>query len=223
MEVRPTEVPILVSDSQWARVAPLLRQLDAAAGASTELSRAVLSALLYLAFTGYDRAELPAGYPPAGLVQETYTRWQRSGLLDLLSGVLLVQLAARGEQPESTEAAVTSGRVLVVDDDPDIRAIVRLVLEEEGYAVVLASNGQEALIRVAEDRPRLVLLDLTMPVMNGWQCNNWLQDTVPDLPVIFMSAGLRARQEAEAHRAAGYLSKPFDLAELVSTVRRLAS
>ena len=58
--------------------------------------------------------------------------------------------------------------VLVVEDDPDVRSALNDLLEAEGYEVETASNGKEALERLAEHRPGLVLLDLMMPVMSGW-------------------------------------------------------
>src|SRR5688500_15806012 len=62
-----------------------------------------------------------------------------------------------------------SGKVLVVEDDPQIREVIAEVLTDEGYAVQTAENGREALQRLHESRPCVMLLDLMMPIMDGWQ------------------------------------------------------
>lgn len=110
--------------------------------------------------------------------------------------------------------------VLVVDDDPGIREFIRVALQGEGYRVVTAPNGLRALEAMAERPPAVVLVDLMMPVMDGWQFHARVRETNPEVPVVFMTAGARARAEAEAHRAAGHLSKPFDLDDLIDTVAR---
>jgi CheY-like chemotaxis protein len=115
-----------------------------------------------------------------------------------------------------------AGHVLIVDDDPDIVAVIRMTLDDEGYSIATANNGVQALERVQERRPEVVLLDLTMPVMNGWQFNDRLREIEPHIPVIFMTAAFRARAEAEAHHAAGFLAKPFDVDDLIDTVARFA-
>lgn len=62
-----------------------------------------------------------------------------------------------------------SQHILVVDDDADIRAVLQAVLESDEFTVATAADGHEALARITEDRPRLILLDLQMPVMSGWE------------------------------------------------------
>jgi putative nucleotidyltransferase with HDIG domain len=116
-----------------------------------------------------------------------------------------------------------SDRILVVDDDPFIRDIVTEVLQDAGFLVVAATNGKEALDQIARVRPQLVLLDLQMPDIDGWQVQAWMRRFEPDTPVVFMTAAPRARVEAEAHNAAGYLAKPFDLDRLLQTVARFAN
>ncbi|MFN8559885.1 MAG: response regulator [Dehalococcoidia bacterium] len=108
--------------------------------------------------------------------------------------------------------------VLVVDDDPGIRAFISTLLDGEGYRVVVAEDGRHALACVAEQRPDVILLDLAMPVMNGWEFHNALRGMALSIPVIFMSAGYNARSEAEAYGAAGFLSKPFEVDDLLHVV-----
>lgn len=110
--------------------------------------------------------------------------------------------------------------VLVVDDDPDIRRVLTEVLEDEGYRVITASDGQRALDLIGAETPGLVLLDLQMPILNGWEVLARLREQHVPVPVVFMTAGMRARDEAQLHGADGYLAKPFDLFELVRVVAR---
>jgi len=126
-------------------------------------------------------------------------------------------------QPESSARRVRLGpHVLVVDDDPDILQAIRQTLGDEGYSVATATNGLQALERIRERRPAVVLSDLTMPVMNGWELNERLKEQGLGIPVVFMTAAFRARAEAEQHGAAGYLAKPFDIDDLLDTVARFA-
>lgn len=116
--------------------------------------------------------------------------------------------------------------VLVVDDEPDIRRLVGDALRLEGYQVRTAGNGQEALQRVAEEWPDLILLDLTMPVMDGRQFCSVLARAVPQsgrgghIPVVLLSADRHLRERAAELGAAGYLVKPFDLDDLLAAVQR---
>jgi CheY-like chemotaxis protein len=112
--------------------------------------------------------------------------------------------------------------VLVVDDEVDIRQAVAEVLTDEGYQVCSAADGAEALDQLHAFRPNLVLLDLMMPGMNGWEFRA-AQRGDPDpavakTPVVVLSAlGREGAIEADA-----YIQKPFDLEDLLSAVRRLA-
>ena len=114
------------------------------------------------------------------------------------------------------------GPILVVDDD-DIRELVALVLADEGYEVATAPDGRQALDLIARQPPCLVLLDLNLPVMSGWEVHAHLRQAAPALPVVYMTAGGIAREEARRHAAAGYLAKPFDLTDLLATVARFVS
>jgi CheY-like chemotaxis protein len=78
--------------------------------------------------------------------------------------------------------------VLVVDDDDDIRLTLVQILREEGFRACEARNGLEALERILEEEPDLVLLDLLMPVLDGWQVLETLRNARPNLPVVVLSA-----------------------------------
>lgn len=107
--------------------------------------------------------------------------------------------------------------ILVVDDHQSVRECVRLVLQDAGYEVDAAANGEEAMARVAATRPDLVLTDIEMPVMDGRELACRLRSAAPGIPVIFMSAA-SARAEAEVQGAADYLEKPFTIEQLLATI-----
>jgi DNA-binding response OmpR family regulator len=110
--------------------------------------------------------------------------------------------------------------VLVVDDERDIREAVAEVLKAEGYEVIDARDGAEALLQLRAHHPAVVLLDLMMPGMNGWEfCAARKRE--PDLdriPIIVISA----LGKVSGIDAAAFLQKPFELDTLVSTVRHYA-
>ena len=109
--------------------------------------------------------------------------------------------------------------VLVVDDESDIRLAVAEALASEGFEVLDASDGAEALEKARAFHPDLVLLDLMMPRMDGWEFRRAQKHdpAVSDIPVVVLSAMGPDSLEAE-----GYVGKPFDVDELVSAVRRYA-
>jgi two-component system, chemotaxis family, chemotaxis protein CheY len=112
--------------------------------------------------------------------------------------------------------------VLVVDDDPDILQTLALCLSTEGYRVLMAANGQEALDVLARDKPACVLLDLMMPVMDGWQFVSELETRGwRRMPILVLSADRAVQQHSAKLRAEAYLAKPFDLDELLSKVSQL--
>ena len=115
------------------------------------------------------------------------------------------------------------GPVLVVDDDASIRAAVRDVLEGEGIAVETAANGADALEKVTRHRPRLVLLDMRMPVLDGWGFATALRERGLALPVVVMTAAADASRWADEIGAIGVVPKPFGVAELVSAVHRYSA
>jgi CheY-like chemotaxis protein len=118
---------------------------------------------------------------------------------------------------------VEGGPILVVDDDEVILSTVEFILADEGYPVAVAMNGEEALERVEEDPPRLILLDMKMPVMDGWGfAARYRQRLGPHAPIVVMTAAHDSRGRAAEIGADGYISKPFDVENLLAIVRRLA-
>ena len=111
--------------------------------------------------------------------------------------------------------------ILVVDDDESIRTTVSDVLDLEGFRVVTAANGAEALERVAQSQPAVVLLDMRMPVMDGWAFAHEVAVRGIRVPILVMTAADNARAWAEEIGADGYVAKPFDLNELISAVHHM--
>jgi DNA-binding response OmpR family regulator len=110
--------------------------------------------------------------------------------------------------------------ILVVDDDESIRQIVRIYLSEEGYVIREASNGHSALEMLADFQPAVILLDLRMPVMDGWEFTRRYRETPgPHAPIIAFVAALNAIEECAGLEAAAILNKPFDLEDLLATIR----
>lgn len=95
---------------------------------------------------------------------------------------------------------------------------VEAVLLEEGYEVSTASNGQEALAEVQRDLPSLVLLDMCMPVMDGWRFAEEVRQHGIDVPIVVMTAAQDARRWASEIGAEGYVAKPFDIEDLLTAV-----
>jgi CheY-like chemotaxis protein len=111
--------------------------------------------------------------------------------------------------------------VLVVDDEPGIRAVLAELLTDEGYRVVVAQDGVEALRRIGDVSPDLVLLDLNMPKLTGWEVVERLRALAITLPIVIMTAGQSATIEAARLGAAAALPKPFAIDDVLTTVERL--
>jgi CheY-like chemotaxis protein len=119
---------------------------------------------------------------------------------------------ARKEEPKGA-------RVLVVDDDPLMLDLVGGALADEGYRVSTASNGELALEQVEKEKPELVLLDMTMPVMDGWTFAKRLRDRHGrSIPIIVITAAQDSQLRADEVGAEGELGKPFEMQRLYEVV-----
>jgi two-component system, chemotaxis family, chemotaxis protein CheY len=113
-------------------------------------------------------------------------------------------------------------RVLVVDDDAAIRQFIQMALEGSGYEVATAEDGQEALAAVRTSPPRVILLDMRMPVMDGWAFTRAYRETPPPhAPIVVLTAARDAGEYASDVAADAFLAKPFNLRELLGLVGRL--
>ncbi|MBV8387007.1 MAG: response regulator [Acidimicrobiia bacterium] len=119
---------------------------------------------------------------------------------------------------------MTTGRVLVIDDEDDIRELCKVNLEFEGFSVVDAPNGPAGLERAARERPDVIFLDLMMPEMDGWEVLRRLKedDATAQIPVVLLTARtgeddqMRGWQEGILE----YVSKPFNPLSLVEWAKR---
>ena len=111
--------------------------------------------------------------------------------------------------------------ILVADDTPSIRNTLSILLAEEGHAVRLAANGEEALAEYAKRRPDMLLLDIMMPKKNGYKVLKQIRQNDPALPIIFLSAKGSPSDVAQGLNLGSddYLPKPFDRAVLISRIR----
>lgn len=111
-------------------------------------------------------------------------------------------------------------RVLIVDDEPDILLMLRVTLEADGYETVLAADGERALERIETDSPDIVLLDVMMPVMDGWGVLESLTKRESSPPVVILSARWSARdvERALGLGAVDYLPKPFEPADVAHAI-----
>ncbi len=128
--------------------------------------------------------------------------------------------------PTSVGAALARrsarGAVLVVDDEPAIVEVIRGVLEHEGFRVVTAANGAEALRELERRLPALVLLDMQMPILDGQAFVRAVRQRKLDVPIVVMTAGSSAARWARELPVEAYLSKPFEIDGLVEVASRYA-
>jgi DNA-binding response OmpR family regulator len=122
-----------------------------------------------------------------------------------------------------TDAQVT---VLAADDDPVILRLIEVNLALEGFEVATATRGEDVLAKAKEVGPDVILLDVMMPGMTGWDIARHLKEdgATSTIPVVFLSARTQDedRRRGEELGVAAYVNKPFDPADLVGTIRRVA-
>ena len=165
-----------------------------------------------------------------GVAQSTIRKWSDSGRVrafytpgrhrryqrDDLDAFLESSGPAAGEGP----------LVLIVDDDAQVREYVRINLEAEGYNVREAGNAEEGLLAVEESQPDLVLLDVMMPQVDGWQTLQQLQERHGEaVPVVMFSgkADAATADEVAERGARGFIGKPFDPGQLIEKTKQLLS
>lgn len=153
-----------------------------------------------------DGSRLPTFYTPGG-----HRRFRRSDLDAFLAGSL--PAPAAGERR----------RVLVVDDDAGLRAYLRTNLELEGYDVREAASAQQGLAALEDELPDVVLLDVMMPEVDGWNMLRRVRERhgVEAIPVIMYSGELEQADDAAQRGAQAFLGKPFDPARLLEAAKQV--
>lgn len=118
-------------------------------------------------------------------------------------------------------SGAADGPILVVDDDDDIQDLLREVLTDEGYTVLAAPNGRAAL-RVLDDQlPALILLDLNMPELDGWGFVRELAKRRITIPILLVTAETNGKDHAKTLKVAGFIGKPFDVTNVLTTIKQL--
>jgi len=155
-----------------------------------------------------DQGRVPAFYTPGG-----HRRYRRADLETFL------------ERSGPGGNARTGPLVLLVDDDERVRELVRVNLEFEGYIVREAGSAAEGLAAIDEARPDLILLDVMMPQVDGWEMLRRVQERhgVGSIPVVMFSGQLDAGREAAERGAQGFVGKPFDLRALIEQTKQIVS
>jgi twitching motility two-component system response regulator PilH len=155
-----------------------------------------------------DGGRVPAFYTPGG-----HRRFQRADLEAFLAG-------PRDPGPGSEQGGAS---VLVVDDDAGLREFIRVNLEAEGYSVREAASAGEGLAALDEEPPDLILLDVMMPKMDGWEMLRRVQERhgVDAIQVIMYSGKLEEAGKAEEHGAKAFIGKPFDPSKLLEATKQL--
>jgi excisionase family DNA binding protein len=151
-----------------------------------------------------DQGRVPAFYTPGG-----HRRYRRRDLEQFLER----------SGPGAREAGPL---VLIVDDDDRLREFVRVNLEMEGYAVTEAANAEAGLAAVEDQAPDLILLDVMMPGIDGWEMLRRVQERhgVGSIPVIMFS-GKVDEPDVAARGAQGFIGKPFDPSQLIESTKQL--
>jgi excisionase family DNA binding protein len=155
-----------------------------------------------------DQGRVPAFYTPGG-----HRRYRRGDLEAFLA--------------RSGPGRAQSGPlVLLVDDDERVRELVRVTLELEGYSVREAGSAEDGMAAIEESKPDLILLDVMMPHVDGWEMLRRIQERhgAGAIPVVMFSGKVdeEAQREAESRGARGFVGKPFDLQQLVDQTKAVA-
>ncbi len=169
-----------------------------------------------------------------GVAQSTMRKWSDSGRLAAFYTPgghrryrlheLDEFLAGSGPSEHETHRPHTAPKVLIVDDDAKLREFVRVNLEAEGYVVREADSAQAGLAALDEESPDLILLDVMMPRVDGWEMLKRVQEKhgIGSIPVIMFSGKAEeGEQEAAARGAHGFIGKPFDPRALVESTKQL--
>jgi len=126
------------------------------------------------------------------------------------------------EGGNSVQSSNGGGHVLIVDDDPPIRQLLRQIFKRIGFDAREARDGVEAISHVEESMPKLIMLDLMMPRMNGWEVLETLRQRglLERVPVVVLTAvGAQRTEGLNAYGVRAILSKPFEIHDLIATVR----
>jgi PAS domain S-box-containing protein len=131
--------------------------------------------------------------------------------------------AKKAEAPQHVAVPATARRVMVCDDDASVRSVIGSMLESQGYEVVLAASGQEAVERAAKQHPDAIMMDIIMPGMDGWQAMAALKENseTSNIPIIVTSALRPATEGPSGETVPAWLQKPVDEGKLSRTLEQV--
>ena len=165
-----------------------------------------------------------------GVAQSTMRKWTDSGRVSTFKTPGGHRRYRRSELDQFLDRSGRPGvsheggpRVLIVDDDDRLREFVRVNLEAEGYDVREAASAQEGLDALESEPPDLILLDVMMPQVDGWEMLRRVQERhgVGSIPVIMFSGKADVADEAVSRGAHGFIGKPFDPRALIESTKQL--
>src|SRR5205085_1010905 len=153
-----------------------------------------------------DQGRVPAFYTPGG-----HRRYRRADLETFL------------ERSGPGGATKSGPLILLVDDDERVRELVRVNLEFEGYSVREAASAEAGLAAMEDARPDLVLLDVMMPQVDGWEMLRRVQERhgIGAIPVVMFSGQVESDEAARERGAQGFVGKPFDLQQLIDQTKQV--
>jgi excisionase family DNA binding protein len=153
-----------------------------------------------------DQGRVPAFYTPGG-----HRRYRRADLETFL------------ERSGPGGATKAGPLILLVDDDERVRELVRVNLEFEGYTVREAGSADEGLAAIEDAKPDLILLDVMMPQVDGWEMLRRVQERhgLGAIPVVMFSGKVESEEEARERGAQGFVGKPFDLQQLIDQTKQI--
>lgn len=155
-------------------------------------------------------------------LQESVRRNPNNVILDAQVNALAIRLAEIEEQQTAHDAMAKNRKILVVDDSPTVRKLISGKLEKCGHEVICAVDGLDALQKINEATPDLILLDITMPRMDGYQVCKMIRgnDATKDVPVVMISGkdGFFDKVRGRMAGTTGYITKPFGPETLMKTV-----
>jgi excisionase family DNA binding protein len=153
-----------------------------------------------------DQGRVPAFYTPGG-----HRRYRRNDLETFL------------ERSGPGGATKAGPLILLVDDDERVRELVRVNLEFEGYTVREAGSAEDGLAAIDDARPDLILLDVMMPQVDGWEMLRRVQERhgMGAIPVVMFSGQVDTHEQARERGAQGFVGKPFDLQQLIDQTKQI--
>ncbi len=179
--------------------------------------------MLVIIASGSFPVERMRDYPELRIAAALPKPFGISELLDIVRFVLRPSCGDIAAEQTTLTAQQVHNRILIVDDDALVRGSLAAVLEYEGFSVDEAENGLEAVSHAIHKSPALILLDLNMPMMDGWAAFTKLDHVRPLVPVVVITARPNQYNEAVRVGVDAFMEKPLNIPILVSAIKRLSS